>query len=117
MTDQARLEKMRLMLKALLVDRFKLVVRKETSELPIYTVLVGKGGPKLEKRRLTKQSVSQASRILARFAIPAKAEDRSDAADLPTLFTVFETQGLKLEPQKDRVDIFRIERVARPSQN
>jgi uncharacterized protein (TIGR03435 family) len=51
MTEQARLEKMRLMLQALLVDRFKLVVRKETRELPIYAVVVGKGGPKLERAK------------------------------------------------------------------
>ena len=51
-SEQARREKMRLMLQALLADRFKLVMRKETKELPIYAVVVAKGGPKLEKAKI-----------------------------------------------------------------
>jgi bla regulator protein BlaR1 len=41
--------KMRLMLQTLLAERFKLKIRVETKELPVYAVLVGKGGPKLKK--------------------------------------------------------------------
>jgi uncharacterized protein (TIGR03435 family) len=178
MSEQARLEKMRLMLQALLIDRFKLVMRKETKELPIYAVVVAKGGPKLEKAKIgeaeclaegakdfgaichsfnggqgrglhgaavdvadlalyvenwAQRPVVDKTGIKGLFHIEtkpwqpitlgpapptgAKAEDGSDAADLPTLFTVFEALGLKLEPQKDRVDIFRIEQVERPSEN
>ncbi len=36
-----------LMLQALLADRFQLVLRKETRELPVYELKVAKGGPKL----------------------------------------------------------------------
>lgn len=178
MPEQARLEKMRLMLQALLVDRFKLVMRKESRELPIYVVVVAKGGPKLEKAKMgeaecvaegvkdfgaichsfnggqgrglhgaavdvadlalyvenwAQRPVVDKTGIAGLFHIEtkpwqpitlgpapadgAKAEDGSDAADLPTLFTVFETLGLKLEPQKDLVDVFRIERVEKPSEN
>lgn len=39
----------RQMLQALLADRFKLVVRRETKEMPVYVLTVGKGGPKLPK--------------------------------------------------------------------
>jgi uncharacterized protein (TIGR03435 family) len=177
MSQQARLEKMRLMLQALLIDRFKLVMRKETRELPIYAVVVAKGGPKLEKAKTdevecfagvkdfgaichsfnggqgrglhgaavdisdlalvvenwAQRPVVDKTGIKGLFHIEtkpwqpitlgpapatgAKAEDGSDAADLPTLFTVFEELGLKLEPQKDRVDVFRIERVEKPSEN
>ncbi len=161
------------MLQALLVDRFKLVMRKETKELPIYAVVVAKGGPRLEKAQCLDEGVKDfgsachsfnggrgrglhgAAVDIADLALyvenwaqrpvvdktgiaglfhietkpwqpinlgpappdGAKAEDGSDAADLPTLFTVFEALGLKLESQKDRVDIFRIERLERPSEN
>jgi uncharacterized protein (TIGR03435 family) len=42
-------EKVRLMLQSLLADRFKLVIRRETKELPVYAVVVGKNGPKLQQ--------------------------------------------------------------------
>ena len=47
----------------------------------------------------------------------AKAEDGTDLADVPTLFTVFERLGLKLESQKSPVEIFVIEHVEKPSEN
>lgn len=45
-SDQARQKKQE-MVKALLVDRFKLKVHEETRELPIYTLVVAKGGSKI----------------------------------------------------------------------
>ena len=47
----------------------------------------------------------------------AKAEDGSDMADVPTLFTLFERLGLKLESQRAPVEIFVIDRVEKPSDN
>ena len=41
----------------------------------------------------------------------------SGCADVPTLFTVFERLGLKLEAQRSPVEIFVIERVEKPSEN
>jgi uncharacterized protein (TIGR03435 family) len=37
------------MLRALLADRFKLVVHRETTEVPVYALVVGKNGQKLQK--------------------------------------------------------------------
>jgi bla regulator protein BlaR1 len=37
------------MARALLADRFQLVVRRETRELPVYALLVGKNGPKIRE--------------------------------------------------------------------
>jgi bla regulator protein BlaR1 len=42
-------EKTRLMLRTLLADRFKLSVRVETKEMPVYDLVVAKNGPKLQK--------------------------------------------------------------------
>jgi len=46
-----------------------------------------------------------------------KAEDGSDAADVPTLFEVFDRLGLKLQSQKAAVEVFVIDRIERPSVN
>src|SRR3569833_1698583 len=54
----AREERERLMLQSLLADRFKLVIRRETRELPVYTLVVDAGGPKLEKSSLTEADCS-----------------------------------------------------------
>jgi uncharacterized protein (TIGR03435 family) len=42
-------ETLRLMLQALLADRFKLVIHKDTKPLPAYSLTVGKGKPKLKE--------------------------------------------------------------------
>src|SRR5262249_22166 len=47
--ERERHERMRPMLQALLADRFKLSIRRETKELPVYKVTVAKGGPKLQR--------------------------------------------------------------------
>jgi bla regulator protein blaR1 len=47
--DRAKVDQMRLMLQAFLVERFKLKVHKEVRESPIFALVVAKGGPKLTK--------------------------------------------------------------------
>jgi uncharacterized protein (TIGR03435 family) len=42
-----RFEQVRLMMRSLLADRFKLKVRHETKELPVYALVLDKNGPKL----------------------------------------------------------------------
>jgi uncharacterized protein (TIGR03435 family) len=46
---EARNDRVRAMVQALLVDRFKLVIRRESKEMPVYALLVAKGGPKLQR--------------------------------------------------------------------
>jgi uncharacterized protein (TIGR03435 family) len=41
-------EKLRLKLRALLANRFQLKVRQETREVPVYALIVAKGGPRLQ---------------------------------------------------------------------
>jgi uncharacterized protein (TIGR03435 family) len=49
---KVRDDKMRLMLQALLADRFKMTIRREMKELPVYAIVVSKGGPKLPRAKL-----------------------------------------------------------------
>jgi uncharacterized protein (TIGR03435 family) len=42
-------DEMRLMLQALLADRFKLKIRRETKDRPVYALVVAKGGPKFHE--------------------------------------------------------------------
>jgi len=46
--DAANQEQVKLMVQALLADRFKLQFHRETKELPTYALVVGKGGPKIK---------------------------------------------------------------------
>jgi uncharacterized protein (TIGR03435 family) len=55
LTTEARLLRMRLMLQALLEDRFRLRIRREPREQPVYALVVGKGGSKLEKSKFQEQ--------------------------------------------------------------
>jgi uncharacterized protein (TIGR03435 family) len=55
MTTEARLLRMRLMLLALLQDRFKLRIRREPKEQPVHALVIGKGGSKLEKSKFQEQ--------------------------------------------------------------
>ena len=49
MDPDQRKDKLMLMLRSLLVERCKLTLRKETRDLPIYALLVGKTGPKFHE--------------------------------------------------------------------
>lgn len=48
--DQRELAKER-MLQALLADRLKLVIHRETKELPVYALIIAKNGPKLKESK------------------------------------------------------------------
>ena len=47
--EQIKPEQLRLMVQKLLADRFKLVIHRDTKELPVYALVVGKNGPKLQE--------------------------------------------------------------------
>ncbi len=59
MTTEARVIKMRLMVQALLQDRFQLRIRRELKEQPVYALVVGKRGPRLEKSRFQEQGCGE----------------------------------------------------------
>lgn len=47
--EQIKPEQLRLMVRTLLADRCKLVFHRDTKELPIYALVIGKNGPKLQE--------------------------------------------------------------------
>ena len=49
------------MVRAVLVDRFKLVIRRESKEMPVYALLVAKGGPKLQRADIDEKDCPEAS--------------------------------------------------------
>ena len=178
LSAKAREDKMRLMLRTLLADRFKLVIRRESKELPVYTVVVAKNGLKLQRAKIEEKDCPEGSSSELRCHVinggmgrgmhgkavqvsdmvsfvenwsdrpivdktgltglfvvetdgwapmrprvrpPGEeptAEDKAIADPIrPTLFTIFDRLGLKMESQKAPVDVFVVDHVERPSEN
>jgi bla regulator protein blaR1 len=177
-----RSARMRSMLQTLLAQRFKLTMRRETKEIPVYALAVGKNGPKLQKSKTGEKDCADPADPDKKGApchafqggqgrgLHGKAVDMADlvgfvenwtdrplldetgiqglydiesegwvpmrprpardpgtppsAEDLalgdpttPTLFTIFDRLGLKMEPKKAPVETFVIEHVERPTEN
>jgi uncharacterized protein (TIGR03435 family) len=179
MPNSVRLERMRAMVQALLVDRFQLKIHRESKEMQIYSVLVAKNGSKLQKAKIEEKECAGSDEqstpgitchtfsggrgrglhgeavtlndtflyvenwtdrplvdntgIHGLFNIQtsgwldlqpgqtpppgAKGEDGTELAQMPTLFNVFETLGLKLEAKQGKADIFVIDDVQKPTAN
>jgi uncharacterized protein (TIGR03435 family) len=162
------------MLQSLLAERFQLALHRETREMPGYTLVVAKGGPKLKEAEgdeeqkglwqrgggpLTGQAASMqtlAQALAGRLGRPISdgtgltgsydftltwTPDESEQAALqstlanlppeiaaqfsrnrdpngPSLFTALQEQlGLRLEPQKKRVEVLVIDHAEQPSAN
>jgi uncharacterized protein (TIGR03435 family) len=52
LSPEDRAKKLRSMLQTLLAERFKLTIRRDMKEQPVYVLTVGKNGPKLQKSQL-----------------------------------------------------------------
>jgi uncharacterized protein (TIGR03435 family) len=98
----ASANKRRQMLQALLADRFKLVVRRESKEMPVYVLTVGKDGPKLPKADIQEKDCLEApppsasadgNKVCHRFSggrgrgLHARAADMSDLANFAQNWT------------------------------
>jgi uncharacterized protein (TIGR03435 family) len=135
---------MRLMFRALLEQRFKLATHTETKLLPVYSLVVAKGGPKLQQADTsaprgsgngptlvrgaldTGQLAHMLTPVLGRTVIDntglkgVYSIDLTWAADDqpsgPSLFTAVQEQlGLKLEAQKGPVETLVIDSAEKPS--
>jgi uncharacterized protein (TIGR03435 family) len=57
---QARDERVRLMVQALLKDRFRMAIRRESKEMPVFALVVAKGGPKLQRADIDEKDCPEA---------------------------------------------------------
>ena len=131
------------MLQALLADRFKLVVHRESREMPVYALVVAKGGAKLTAvengnggltSRLgqvtgTAVPVSRLADFLGgpRLQLGHPVVDRTGLKGSfsftlewtpDDIFSALQEQlGLKLEASKGMVDVIVVDHAERPSEN
>jgi bla regulator protein blaR1 len=149
MTDaqmKTSVELIRQKLQALLADRFRLTLHHETKEEPMYALVIGKDGPKLQESQSKQDArhmmmgrgelngdgvpfemlVSNLSSQLGRPVIDRTGLTGHYDFKLqwildpngPSIFTAIQEQlGLRLESQKGPVDILVIDRVGKPSEN
>jgi uncharacterized protein (TIGR03435 family) len=78
-----------LMLQALLADRFKLMLRRETRQLPVYALIAGKNGPKLKPVEsgggVSTDSNRSRVHLDAKVTLERLADLLSDRLDRPVL--------------------------------
>jgi len=131
------------MLQALLAERFKLAIHRDTKERAVYALVVGKNGARLHEveagpqRSLNKRnylsaqkiSMSQLADSLSRpvnlpvldmtgiegvFDIELKWAPEEDSANGPSIFTAVQEQlGLKLEQRKGPMEIIVVDHAER----
>jgi uncharacterized protein (TIGR03435 family) len=143
----ARQKLLQLRLQSLLADRFKLRAHKGTKEMPVYGLVVAKGGPKLQASTKNtgytsgrgqficsdtsmddlasmlsgemNRSVLDLTKLTGGYAFTLKwTPDDGPTTDLPGIFTAIQEQlGLKLVPTKGPVAVLLIDHVEMPSEN
>jgi uncharacterized protein (TIGR03435 family) len=133
-----------LMLQTLLADRFKLVLHSETRELPVFALVVGKSGPKIQEvtdgigtmttgrgRLSCRLPIAAFARYLSptlgrtvldrtgltgAFDIKLEWTPDGDDASGPSILTAVQEQlGLKLESARGPVEILVIEHAEKPA--
>jgi len=57
---QARDERVRLMVQALLADRFKMAIHRESKKMAVFALVVSKGGPKLQRADIDEKDCPEA---------------------------------------------------------
>jgi uncharacterized protein (TIGR03435 family) len=154
-------EQMKLMVQALLADRFQLKLHRETREVPVYALIAAKNGPKLPAAKDSTQcggngcfqvgngyftasggtmafTAEVLTRLLDRPALdktgltghydfkltydqsstqPPIVGMQMTPTDGPSIFAAVEDLGLKLNPEKDPIEILVIDSVERPNAN
>jgi uncharacterized protein (TIGR03435 family) len=154
-------DQMKLMAQVLLADRFHLKLHRETREIPVYALIAGKNGPKLQTAKdptqcggngcfgvgngyFTASGATMAftaevlTRLLDRPAVDKTGltghydfkltYDQSSTqppivgipmtpTEGPSIFAAVEDLGLKLNPERDPIEILVIDSAERPVAN
>lgn len=131
------------MLQALLAERFRLVVHRGSRQLPVYAMVVAKGGPKVQPVEPANGGVTSGAGRLSAKAVPMSrlasflagpgaqldhpVIDRTGLQGVYTftlewtpdgLFSALKDQlGLKLEPGKSMMDVIIVDRADKPTGN
>jgi uncharacterized protein (TIGR03435 family) len=144
--DNSQRRDLNLMLRALLEDRFRLALHRETRETTIYALVLAKNGPKIQESSpdtqysmrmgpagmsATKMSIHNfadtvsgyiQSRVIDRTGLEGDFDFKFDWSpqdpNSPSIFTALQEQlGLKLEPEKGLTEFLIIDHAERPSEN
>jgi uncharacterized protein (TIGR03435 family) len=143
---QAGIDQVRMMLQDLLAERFRLKLRRETKQLPVYNLLVAKGGPKMKLasetptvvRGMRRGTMDQLAALLSvmvgrpvidKTGLPGTYDYSSELAALDvgaqdwadtisrTVTTIHDQLGLKVEPSKAMIEILTIQGAEEPTEN
>ena len=143
---QAGIDQVRIMLQDLLTERFRLKLRRETKQLPVYNLFVAKGGPKLKSasetppvvRGMRRGSMDQLAALLSvmigrpvidKTGLPGAydysnelavldhgAQDSADTISR-TLTAIHNQLGLKAEASKAMIEMLTIQGAEEPTEN
>jgi uncharacterized protein (TIGR03435 family) len=128
--DNTPKDQIPLMLQSLLTERFQLKLHRESKEMQVYFLVTGKGQPKYQKsdvsdggRVLTNHTMLQLADMLS-FTVERLVLDRTGLAgayniplemsqeelgksdgSAPSIFTIVESIGLKLDSRKAPVEV------------
>ena len=90
-----------LMLQSLLADRFKLIVHRESKEIPVYTLVVGKSGSKLKEVPYDEEVVGKGVRLSGNLQLTGRMATTSQLTKVLS-DTVFNGEHILDRPVLDR---------------
>lgn len=143
---QAGIHQVRMMLQDLLAERFRLKLRRETKQLPVYNLLVAKGGPKMKSasetppvvRGMRRGTIAQLAALLSlmsgrpvidKTGLPGTYDHSNDLAALDVgaqdwantisraVTAIHDQLGLKVESSKAMIEILTIQGAEEPTPN